>query len=90
MPVKRLTGGAAGAEGGGGGEGAAGGKGSKGAAAARGVAPKGAVGYEGEDVVSGWTGDWGVECCCQWGGLLLHALLIEGCCQGCSWTRQYL
>lgn len=61
MPVKRLTAGAAGAEGGGG-EGAAGGKSGKGAAA-RGAAPKGAVGYEGEDVVSGWTGDWGNECC---------------------------
>lgn len=55
VPVKRLTAGAAGAEGGGGGEGGAGGKSSKGPA--RAVAPKGAVGYEGEDVVSGWTGD---------------------------------
>jgi hypothetical protein len=65
VPVKRLTAGAAGAEGGGGGEGGAGGKSSS-KGPARAVAPKGAVGYEGEDVVSGWTGE--------------AVVLLEGCC----------
>lgn len=58
MPLKRLSAAAAAAaDGAAGGEGAsaAGSKGGKGGGAGRG--PKGSVGYEGEDVVSGWTGD---------------------------------
>jgi hypothetical protein len=54
VPVKRLSAVAAAAEAGAGGEGAgAGAKGGKGA----GRGPKGSMGYEGEDVVSGWTGE---------------------------------
>lgn len=55
VPVKRLLAAAAAAESGAGGEAAAGAgaKGGKGA----GRGPKGSMGYEGEDAVSGWTGE---------------------------------